>query len=240
MTEKLLQVLNLQSHFFNERGVIRAVNGVSFEIDKGERYGLVGESGSGKSVTALSIIRLLKPPGRIVNGKVVFNGNDLMTISDAEISKIRGNQISTIFQNPRACLNPVIAVGEQVSRIYRIHQQLSKNESKLATKDIFSKVELPTKDAILKSYPHELSGGMCQRVLIAIMLACRPALLIADEPTTGLDATVQAQIVDLIVKLQYETELALILISHDIGLVAQTCQRIGVMRNGKIVEEGLA
>lgn len=233
----LLEVENLQVHFRTPTGVVRSVNGLSFHIDAGETLAIVGESGCGKSVTSTAILRLVPtPPGRLA-GTVRFEGEDLLQASDAHMRKIRGNQISMIFQEPMTSLNPVLTVGQQIGETLRLHQALSHSQAQGRALELLQLVGLTAPERRLHEYPHQLSGGMCQRVMIAIALACNPKLLIADEPTTALDVTVQAQILDLMRDLQKRLGTAIMLITHDLGVVAQCADRVMVMYAGQRVEE---
>lgn len=233
----LLTVEDLQTHFFTEEGVVRAVDGVSLGVRPGETLGLVGESGCGKTVTALSILRLIPdPPGRIVGGSISFEGRDLVQLSEEEIRKIRGSAISMIFQEPMTSLNPVFTVGEQVAEGIRQHKKLSRREAWDEAIEVLKRVKIPDPDRRAREYPHQLSGGMRQRVMIAIALAMGPKLLIADEPTTALDVTIQAQILDLLLSLQAEMKMAVMLITHDLGVVSETADRVVVMYAGRVVE----
>jgi len=233
----VLAVEDLKTHFFTEQGVIRAVDGLDLVVSPSETLGVVGESGCGKSVTALSILRLIpSPPGRIVGGRILFDERNLLELSEKEIRKIRGKEISMIFQDPMTCLNPTFTIGEQVSEIIRIHESLSRQDSIVKVIDLLRKVRLPSAESRIKDYPHQMSGGMRQRVMIAIALACNPKLMIADEPTTALDVTIQAQILDLIQELKEQIKMAIILISHNLGLLAEYAERVAVMYLGKIVE----
>jgi len=235
----LLEVRDLTTHFFLRRGVVRAVDSVSFTVAENEMVGLVGESGSGKSVTALSILRLIQPPGRIVSGEVHFQGRDLLQLPETEMNRsVRGQAISMVFQNPRSCLNPVLNVGTQISRVYRAHRRASSADAHLRALEYLKLVQIPDPDRVMKRYPHQLSGGMCQRVMIAMALICEPVLLIADEPTTGLDVTVQGQILKLMRDLREQTQAAQLLITHDLGVVAETCDRVVVMYCGRVMEVG--
>ena len=234
----LLSVRDLQTHFFNEDGVTRAVGGVSFDIQPGETLGIVGESGCGKSVTALSIMRLLPPVlARTVEGRVSFDGVDLLGLSEEEMRAIRGNRIAMIFQEPMTSLNPVLTIGEQIAEAVRIHQGVDRDAARARATEMLALVRIPDAARRLDDYPHQFSGGMRQRVMIAMALACNPRLLIADEPTTALDVTIQAQILELIVDLKERTGAAVILITHDLGVVAETCQRVIVMYAGRKIEE---
>jgi len=234
----VLDVKNLQTVFFTNSGLFRAVDDVSFHVRRGETLAIVGESGCGKSVSALSIMRLVpNPPGRIVGGAVVLEGTDLLDLGEAEMRKIRGNRISMIFQEPMTSLNPVIMIGDQISEAVRLHRTMSAKQAWQQAVEMLQLVRIPEPARRAQEYPHQLSGGMRQRAMIAMALACRPALLIADEPTTALDVTIQAQILALILDLQKELGMGLILITHDLGVVAQTAQRVIVMYAGKKVEE---
>jgi len=233
----MLEVRGLKTYFYTEAGVVKAVDGVDFYVDRGEVLGIVGESGCGKSVTSFSIMRLLSQPGRIVAGEVIFDGRDLLKLSDDAMVSIRGNRISMIFQQPTSCLNPVFRVGDQLSEVLEIHQTLGKQAGRARAIDLLKMVGIPEPEKRVDAYPHELSGGMAQRVMIAMALACLPELLIADEPTTALDVTIQAQILDLLRRLQSEMGAAIILITHDLGIVADMCERVAVMYAGRIVEE---
>jgi oligopeptide/dipeptide ABC transporter ATP-binding protein len=233
----LLEVKNLQTHFPTRAGLVRAVNDVSFYLDRGELLGLVGESGCGKSITALSIMRLIAPPGKIVAGEIVFDGKNLLQLSDREMRAIRGDDIAMIFQDPMTSLNPVYTVGEQIAEALRLHRKLSRKAAKEAAVAAMREVSIPDPARRADDYPHQLSGGMRQRVMIAMALACDPRLLIADEPTTALDVTIQAQILELLDGLRKTRDLAVLLITHDLGVVAEVADRVAVMYTGKIVEE---
>ena len=236
--DMVLDVKNLQTVFFTNSGLFRAVDDVSFSVRRGETLAIVGESGCGKSVTALSIMRLVPdPPGRIVGGSVTLEGTDLLGLDEAEMRAIRGNRISMIFQEPMTSLNPVMRIGDQITEAVRLHRKLTAKEAWNKAVEMLRLVRIPEPEQRAREYPHQLSGGMRQRAMIAMALACRPALLIADEPTTALDVTIQAQILALIVELQKELGTGLILITHDLGVVAQTAQRVIVMYAGKKVEE---
>src|SRR6476469_4590040 len=233
----LLEVNNLRTHFPTRRGLVRAVDGVSFYLDRGELLGLVGESGCGKSMTALSVMRLIAPPGKIVEGEILFDGQDLLKLSDAEMRQMRGDDIAMIFQDPMTSLNPVFTVGEQIAEALRLHRKLSRKDAKHAAIEAMREVAIPDPARRIDDYPHQLSGGMRQRVMIAMALACDPKLLIADEPTTALDVTIQAQILELLNELRKNRELAVLLITHDLGVVAEVADRVAVMYTGRIVEE---
>ena len=234
----LLEVDGLQTHFFTRDGIVRAVDGVSFSVAPGETLAVVGESGCGKSVTSLSILRLIaSPPGRIVAGRVVFQGRDLLGLSEDEMRAVRGNAISMIFQEPMTSLNPALTVGRQIAESLVLHRGLSQHDAMAKAVEMLRKVRMPEPERRVRQYPHELSGGMRQRVMIAMALACGPKLLIADEPTTALDVTIQAQILELMRELGRETGAAIILITHDLGVVAEMAQRVVVMYAGRKVEE---
>lgn len=238
LADTVLSVSDLRTHFFTRAGVVRAVDGVSFELARSETLGIVGESGCGKSVTALSVLRLVAdPPGRIVGGEISFEGEDLLALSEADMKQVRGNDISMIFQEPMTSLNPVITIGHQISEVLLLHQGLSKAQGLQKAVEMLELVRIPEAAKRLREYPHQLSGGMRQRVMIAMALACNPKVLIADEPTTALDVTIQAQILDLILSLQQELGTAVILITHDLGVIAETAQRVVVMYAGRKVEE---
>jgi peptide/nickel transport system ATP-binding protein/oligopeptide transport system ATP-binding protein len=235
--EELLRLENLQTHFFTHEGTVRAVSGVSFRIARGETLGLVGESGCGKSVTALSIMRLIPdPPGRIVNGRILFEGRNLLNLSDREMRDIRGSKISMIFQEPMTSLDPVFTIGHEIMETLRLHQGLPKTGARRGAISALKTVGMPDAEKRVKNYPHELSGGMRQRAMIAMALACNPSLLIADEPTTALDVTIQAQILQLINELKEKLGTSVLLITHDLGVVAQMCDNVAVMYAGHIVE----
>jgi peptide/nickel transport system ATP-binding protein/oligopeptide transport system ATP-binding protein len=233
----LLEVKNLQTHFRTRAGVVRAVDGVSFYLERGELLGLVGESGCGKSVTALSLMRLVAPPGRIVGGEILFDGVDLLKLSESKMRAIRGDDIAMIFQDPMTSLNPVYTVGEQIAEALRLHRGMKRGEAKRAAVAAMEEVSIPDPARRADDYPHQLSGGMRQRVMIAMALACDPKLLIADEPTTALDVTIQAQILELLNELRRTRSLAVLLITHDLGVVAEVADRVAVMYTGRIVEE---
>jgi oligopeptide/dipeptide ABC transporter ATP-binding protein len=233
----LLEVKNLQTYFYTEDGVVRAVDGVSFEVYPGEVLGLVGESGCGKSVTSLSIMRLISKPGRIDKGEILLDGEDLLKLPEDEMIKVRGNRISMIFQQPQTALNPVFKVGDQLAEVLDVHQDLGKDAGWKRAVALLKMVGVPDPERRAEAYPHELSGGMAQRVMIAMALACVPELLIADEPTTALDVTIQAQILDLMRDLRREMGTSVILITHDLGVVAEMAERVAVMYAGEIVEQ---
>nr|WP_144557363.1 ABC transporter ATP-binding protein [Shouchella miscanthi] len=234
--DTILEVQDLRTSFFTKEMEVKAVDGVTFSVEKGKTIGIVGESGSGKSITSLSILNLLSSPGKIVDGKILFKGEDLTKKSSAQMRKVRGNEISMIFQEPMTSLNPTFTVGRQISESYQIHQKLSKKEARRRSIDMLKLVGIPSPEKRIDQYPFELSGGMRQRVMIAIALACNPELLIADEPTTALDVTIQAQILELIRELQNNLGMAVIMITHDLGVVAETCDNVAVMYGGQVVE----
>jgi oligopeptide/dipeptide ABC transporter ATP-binding protein len=235
--QPLLSIENLKTYFYVRDRVAKAVNDVSLAIQPGETLGLVGESGCGKSVTAHSIIQLIPdPPGKIVDGRILFDGRDLLTLSETDMRKIRGNRISMIFQEPMTSLNPVFTVGDQVGEVLRLHQRLSRKEARSRVLDIFKQVGIPAAETRLDDFPHQMSGGMRQRVMIAMALACNPRLMIADEPTTALDVTIQAQILDLMNKLKADTGASILFITHDLGVIAEMAQYVAVMYAGHMVE----
>ena len=236
MSEVLLDIQNLQTHFPTRKGIVRAVNGISLQVKRGEVLGIVGESGCGKSVTALSIMGLIDPPGEITGGKILFDGENLLDKSAPEMRRLRGNRISMIFQDPAATLNPVLRIGEQVEEVFRVHQNIGRREARQRAIDVLRLVGIPSPEQRIDRYPFEFSGGMQQRVVIAIAVALDPELLIADEPTTALDVTIQAQIIRLLKHLQGEKKSAIILITHDMGVVAELCETVAVVYAGKIVE----
>jgi peptide/nickel transport system ATP-binding protein len=236
----LLEVRDLHTHFETPEGSGRAVDGVSFTVESGRTLGLLGESGCGKSVTALSILRLVSPPGRIVSGQILYRGDDLMLRSERAMREIRGGEIAMIFQEPMTSLNPVFTIGNQIAEAVRLHQQLDRAATQARVVEALRRVEIPEPERRAKSYPHELSGGMRQRAMIAMALACEPSLLIADEPTTALDVTIQAQILDLLRGLRDSLGMAMILITHDLGIVAEQADEVAVMYAGRIVEQASA
>ena len=236
MDDILLEVNNLKTYFFTEDGVVKAVDGVDFAVKAGEVLGLVGESGCGKSVTSFSILRLVGTAGRIVNGEITFEGRDILKLSKEEMVKMRGDRISMIFQQPQSSLNPVFRVGEQVAEVLMLHKGVKKSEAWTKAVELLTQVGIPDPEKKAHAYPHELSGGQAQRVMIAMALALSPKLLIADEPTTALDVTIQAQILDLISDLREKTDTAVILITHDLGIIAEMADRVAVMYAGEIVE----
>lgn len=237
MTEPLLKISELSTYFTTEEGTVKAVDDVSFEVNAGEILGIVGESGCGKSITALSILRLIpQPQGKIVQGQMLFNGKNLLELSDSEMRHIRGNKISLISQDPMTSLNPVLTVGEQIMEAIILHQKLNKKAAKEKAIEMLEAVGIPSAKDRVNEYPHQFSGGMRQRVIIAMALSCQPCLLIADEPTTALDVTIQAQILDLMREIKGKHQAAIVLITHDLGVVAEMCDRVAIMYAGKIVE----
>ena len=236
MTKSLLSIRNLRTYFFTEDGVVKAVDGISLEIGKREAVGLVGESGCGKTVTALSIMRLVPPPGRIVGGEILFKGEDLLKKSEDEMRKIKGNRISMIPQDSVSSLNPVLTIGEQIAEVIRLHQGLNRWEAKRKVVEMLELVGIPSPSKRVDEYPHQLSGGMRQRVMIAMALACNPELIIADEPTTALDVTIQAQILEVMKNMIKDLGCSLLLITHDFGVIAEMCDKVAVMYTGNIVE----
>jgi oligopeptide/dipeptide ABC transporter ATP-binding protein len=240
MSEKLLDIRNLRTYFYTEDGVVPAVDGVNLHVKRGETLGVVGESGCGKSQTSLSVMRLIPmPPGKIMEGsEILFEGQDLLKKSESEMRKIRGNDISMIFQEPMTSLNPVYTIGDQIAEAIQLHQGLNHREAINKAVDMLRLVGIPLPERRVKEYPHQLSGGMRQRVMIAMALSCNPKLLVADEPTTALDVTIQAQILELMKRLKKELGMAIMLITHDLGVVAEMAERVVVMYAGKVVEEG--
>jgi oligopeptide/dipeptide ABC transporter ATP-binding protein len=234
---KLLEVEDLRTYFFLDEGTAKAVDGVSFEVDKGETLGLVGESGCGKSVSALSIMRLIPdPPGKIVGGRITLRGKNVLELNEDQVRDIRGNEVSMIFQEPMTSLNPVFTCGSQIEEAVMLHQKVSKSEAREKAIEMLRLVGIPAPEQRVREYPHQLSGGMRQRVMIAMALSCHPSLLLADEPTTALDVTIQAQILELLEHLQREFHMAVIMITHDLGVIAEVADRVAVMYAGKIVE----
>ncbi len=233
----LLEIKDLKTYFYTEDGIVRAVDGVNFEVYPGEVVGLVGESGCGKSVTSLSIMRLIAKPGKVEQGEILLDGENLLDLSEKEMTQVRGNRISMIFQQPQTALNPVFKVGDQIAEVLHIHQNFGKEAGYKRAIEMLKLVGIPDPERRVDAYPHELSGGMAQRVMIAMALACLPELLIADEPTTALDVTIQAQILDLMRKLRQDMGTSVILITHDLGVVAEMCERVAVMYAGEIVEQ---
>lgn len=235
--DNILEIKNLGTHFFTRAGVVKAVDDVSFAIERGSTVALVGESGSGKSVTSLSVMRLVQPPGKIVAGQILFNGKDLVKAGNEEMRKLRGSEIAMIFQDPMTSLNPVYTVGDQIAESIKLHQKLGKKQAWTKAVEMMQRVKIPDAERRASDYPHQLSGGMRQRVMIAMALSCNPELLIADEPTTALDVTIQAEILDLLRGLKDDFDLSMLLITHDLGVVAETADRVAVMYTGRIVEE---
>lgn len=240
MNEPLLRVENLQTHFATEEGVREAVAGISYDVMPGEAIGIVGESAAGKSIQALSILRLVNPPGKVAGGTVAYKGRDLLSVSEREMQKVRGSEISMIFQDPMTSLNPIKTIGDQMSRVIRFHRGGTRRDALDKAVDMLRRVGIPSPEARINDYPYQFSGGMNQRILIAMALSCEPQLLIADEPTTALDVTVQAEILDLLRELRSTTNTAIILISHDLGVISEFCDRVLVMYAGRIVEENSA
>lgn len=233
--DNLLEIKNLAIHYMAEDGTVRAVEDMNLEVGKGETLGLVGETGAGKTTTALGIMQLVPdPPGKIVSGEILFEGEDLLKKNQQELRKIRGNKISMIFQDPMTSLNPVMTVGDQIGEVIKLHQKVNAKEALIKAQEMLEKVGIP--GARVKDYPHQFSGGMRQRVVIAIALACNPALLIADEPTTALDVTIQAQVLELMKNLKEEFKTSMIMITHDLGIVADVCDKVAIMYAGKVVE----
>ena len=235
--DKILEVHGLKTYFYTEDGVVKAVDGVDFDVQRGEIVAIVGESGCGKSVTSFSIMQLVGIPGKIVEGEVLFNGQNLLDLSESEMRLMRGDRVSMIFQQPTSCLNPVFRVGDQIAEVLQIHRGTDKKEGWEKAVELLRTVGIPEPEKRIYSFPHELSGGMAQRVMIAMALACEPELLIADEPTTALDVTIQAQILDLMRDLQHKLGASIILITHDMGVVAEMATRVSVMYAGRIVEQ---
>lgn len=241
LSEKILEVRNLKTYFYTEEGIIKAVNDVSFVLRKGETLGIAGESGSGKSVTSLSILKLVPwPPGKIVGGEIIFNGRNLLKLSSTQIRQIRGNEIAMIFQDPMTSLNPVFTIGKQIMESIILHQKVKRSSAVKKVINILREIKMPEPEKRFKQFPHEFSGGMRQRVMIAIALACNPKILIADEPTTALDVTIQAQILKIMNEIKHETGSSIILITHDLGVLAEMADNIIIMYAGKIVEYGAA
>ncbi|MBW1801423.1 MAG: ABC transporter ATP-binding protein [Deltaproteobacteria bacterium] len=237
----LLEVRNLSTHFFTDDGLVKAVDGISYHVNKGEILGLVGESGCGKSVSALSLLRLIpNPPGKIVGGEIIFEGRDLLKLNEDEICRVRGNRIAMIFQEPMTSLNPVLTIGHQIAEPMEIHKGMSREEALNRCVELLNNVKIPAPAARLKAYPHEFSGGMRQRAMIAMGLGCNPKLIIADEPTTALDVTIQAQLLELMKNLAKDFGTALIIITHNLGVIARYADRVNVMYAGRIVEKGTA
>lgn len=239
MNKSLVEFKNLKTYFHTDKGIVKSVNDVSFHIEKGETVGIVGESGCGKSVTAMSLMRLIpSPPGKIEGGDILFEGKSILEMSEQELRSIRGNEISMIFQEPMTSLNPALTIGHQLCEGIILHEKLSKKDARKKAIDMIKLVEIPRAEEVYSSYPHELSGGMRQRVMIAMALSCNPKLLIADEPTTALDVTIQSQILDLMRNVKDKFNTSIMLITHDLGVVAEICDRVVVMYAGKVVETG--
>ena len=237
MESSLLDVNDLKTFFYTYNGIVKAVDGIDLRVRPEEVLGIVGETGCGKSVTARSLLRLVPDPGRIVSGQVLLKGENILALNEKQMRAIRGGRIAMIFQNPLSSLNPVFSIGDQVCHIIRIHQGMDQTEARERAMEMFSLVRLPDPNGLLRKYPHELSGGQLQRVMIAMALSCQPELLIADEPTTALDVTIQAQILTLMLGLKQKTRTAIMLITHDLGVVAEICDRVSIMYAGRIVEE---
>ncbi len=237
MTKQLLEVTDLRTYFFTEAGVVKAVDGISVSVEEGKTIGLVGESGSGKSVTAQSVLRIVPRPGRIVGGTIKFDGEDLLTKSETEMRKMRGAKMAVVFQDPTTSLNPIYTVRKQLADILLLHKDLSKDQANKTALGLLEKVGIPEPESRLNAYPHELSGGMKQRIAIARALSCEPKLLFADEPTTNLDVTIQAQVLDLLKQLQKEYGMTMVMITHDMGIVADMTERVTVLYAGKVMEE---
>ncbi len=238
MADRLLEVKGLKTYFFTDEGVVRAVDGIDLRIDRGETLGIVGESGCGKTVTALSVLRLIPmPPGRIVEGQILYEGRDLVTLPPGQMRKVRGKEISMVFQEPMTSLNPVFTIGEQIAEAIRLHEGLGRRAAMDKTVEMLKIVHMANPERRVKEYPHQLSGGMRQRVMIAMALSCNPKLLIADEPTTALDVTIQAQILELLNELKAKLGMAVMLITHDMGVIAETAQRVMVMYAARVAEE---
>lgn len=235
--DNLLEITDLRTYFYTEDGVVKAVDGVTIEVKRGETLGIVGESGSGKSVTVLSLMRLIKSPGRIEGGSIIFEGNDLLALSERQMTRLRGDRIAMIFQQPQSSLNPVFRVGDQIAEALIIHRGLRPEEAHRQAVDLLRQVGIAEPERRARQFPHEMSGGMAQRVMIAMALACEPDLLIADEPTTALDVTIQAQILDLMRHLRDRLNIAILLITHDMGVIAEMADRVAVMYAGRIQEE---
>ena len=233
----LLDIQGLTTHFFTRAGVIKAIDNLSLKLQKGRVLGLVGESGCGKTVTALSILNLVPYPGKIVSGKILFEGQDLLALSPQEIRTIRGAKISMIFQEPMTALNPVFTVGNQIAEVLTAHQEISTQQARDAAVELLRSVGIPSPEKRVEEYPHQLSGGMRQRVMIAMAIACKPSLILADEPTTALDVTIQAHILELLGKIQAEMGMAMVLVTHDLGLIAERAHEVAVMYAGRIVEQ---
>ena len=237
MVPALLDIKDLKTYFYTYNGIVKAVDGISLHVHREEVLGIVGETGCGKSVTVRSLLKLVPDPGRIVSGRVLLDGDDILALNDQQLRTVRGGRMAMIFQNPLSSLNPVFTIGDQVCHIIRLHQGMDQKNARLRAVEMFSLVRLANPNRLLQKYPHELSGGQLQRVMIAMALSCQPELLIADEPTTALDVTIQAQILTLMLDLKYKTRTAILLITHDLGVVAEICDRVAIMYAGLIVEE---
>lgn len=236
MADPLLSVEDLKIHFFTFRGVAKAVDGVSFDVQRGEALGLVGESGSGKSVSGMAVLKLIQPPGKVVSGDIRYNSKSLLALSEKEMQEVRGSKISMIFQNPRTCLNPVMSLGDQIDRVYQRHTGCSASQAQERRLEILGRVGIGDPVRFSHNYPHQVSGGMCQRAMIVMAMVCEPELMIADEPTTGLDVTIQRQIMELMAEMRQKMNQTQILITHDLGVVAETCHRIVVMYASRVME----
>jgi oligopeptide/dipeptide ABC transporter ATP-binding protein len=236
MVENILRVKDLKIHFFTHRGVVKAVDGVSFDVKRGEAIGLVGESGSGKSVTGMGILRLIQSPGKIIAGNIFYEEESLLDLTESRMKEVRGKKISMIFQNPRTCLNPVLTLGDQIDRVYRQHSGSSASEARDIRAEMLKKVGIGDPIRFSNNYPHQVSGGMCQRAMIVMAIICEPQLMIADEPTTGLDVTIQRQIMEVLAELRHRMNETQIIITHDLGVVAETCNRVVVMYASLIME----
>lgn len=238
MIDTLLEIKNLKTHFHMPEHLVKAVDGINMEILPSEIVGLVGESGSGKTVTSYSILNLIQPPGKIEAGEIIWNEKDLLKLNPEELRKVRGKQIAMIFQDPYGSFNPVYTIGNQIAEVIQLHQKVDKQAALQKAIEMLEIVKIPEPQIRVNNYPHQFSGGMCQRAMLAMALSCQPKLLIADEPTTSLDVTIQAQILDLLLEIKEKFKMSILLITHDLGIVAQVCDRVYVMQNGKIVEHG--
>ncbi|MBU0580983.1 MAG: ABC transporter ATP-binding protein [Candidatus Margulisbacteria bacterium] len=238
MKKPLLEIKNLCTYFHLSGNLIKAVDGINLDIFPSEITGLVGESGSGKTVTAFSILKLITPPGHIESGEIIWNNENILALSGEKLRQVRGKQIAMIFQDPYGSFNPVFTIGDQIAEIIQLHQNVTKKAAFQKAIEMLEVVKIPDPQKRIRDYPHQFSGGMCQRAMLAMALSCQPKLLIADEPTTALDVTIQAQILDLLLEIKEKFKMSILLITHDLGIVAQVCDRVYVMQNGKIVEEG--